>query len=262
MADETLSAIQLKKLEQIRALLAKAEAGTTEAEAELLTAKALELAAKFEIDNALIHAKPDAPRETMGKRTGSVQKPWSQMQTLMNQIAVFCGVKMIQLAGTEHNAGYTLIGYEADLDRTEMLFTSLLVQGTRWVTYDYRQHVESARDHFATPDRRSTYRRSWWGHFTIVISERLIAIKKAAARASAQERINDDTGPSTALVLADRALAVQNAVERQFPALKRARSMRTGTGSGGAAGAAAGYRADLGGSKLGASTRALPRGNS
>lgn len=251
-----------KMLERIRALLAKAEAGTTEAEAELLTAKALELAAKYEIDNALIHAKPDAPEEKIETRRGTVSKPWSQMATLLNQVAKFCGVTMIQLNGTEHNADYTLTGFVADLDRAEMLYTSLLVQGTRWVTYDYRLHVESARDHFATPDRRSTYRRSWWAHFAIVIGERLIAIKEAAARASAQARINDDTGPSTALVLADRGLAVKNAVERQYPALKRARMMRTGTGSGGTAGARAGYRADLGSSKLGGNTRALPRGNS
>lgn len=252
-----------KMLERIRALLAKAEdPGVTQAESELFTAKALELAAKYEIDNALIHARPDVKAEEIESRRGTVQKPWSQMQTLLNQVSVFCGVKMIQLSGTEHNAGYTLIGHVSDLDRTEMLFTSLLVQGTRWVTYDYRKHVETCRDQFSTPDRRSTYKRSWWAHFTLVISERLREIKEAAARASAQARINDDTGPSTALVLADRGLAVTQEVERQFPALKRARQMRTGVGGGASAGAAAGRRADLGSGKLGSSSRALPRGNS
>lgn len=135
-----------------------------------------------------------------------------------------------------------LFGMGADLDRTQLLFTSLLVQSTFGLA---AAHVPAGEDPRA-------FRRSWLAGFANAVARRLTAAEKAAKARAAQED-SATTGPSTALVLADRAALVDRRVEDSYPKLRRARPRQL-SGSGRRDGYRAGERADLGSTRL-ATTR-------
>jgi hypothetical protein len=130
-----------------------------------------------------------------------------------------------------------LFGYDSDLLRTEVLFTSLLVQATVGVVRAPAPRGESV----------AAFRRSWLVGFTHAVVNRLATAEKRAA-ADAQDA-TDVSGRSVALVLADRSGMVDDALARQYPRLQSGRR-RALSGSGMADGWDAGQRADLGGSRL------------
>ena len=113
-------------LSRIRALLAKAEATEFSEEAEALTGRAQELMAKYRIDHALLAAEsgrkeeggraPDRRRQSLRGAQGDAAADGGRGEPLPNRVA----------AGDA--ALVTVIGFPADLDAVELLFTSLLVQ--------------------------------------------------------------------------------------------------------------------------------------
>jgi hypothetical protein len=79
------------------------------------------------------------------------------------------------------------------------------------------------------------------------VHQRLVEAEARAAESAAAARASPSgTGPSVALVLADRSARVDRAYAEEFPQIGRARRAQL-SGSGYAAGAHAGARADLGG---------------
>ena len=116
-------------LERVRKLLAKAEAeGVTPAEAEALTAKAAELMARYGIDRALLAAaRPDTDRPAIASSTCSAR---GQVKAhLLSGLASAVRCACVQLprragAGTRIH----VFGYASDLERAEILYTSLLIQ--------------------------------------------------------------------------------------------------------------------------------------
>jgi hypothetical protein len=93
----------------------------------------------------------------------------------------------------------------------------------------------------------AAYRRSWLHGFAVQVHRRLVdAERRAEQRAEQPGPAGGGAGsPGAALVLADRRSQVERAYAEAFPALGRSRrSVLSGTGF--AAGAAAGERADLG----------------
>lgn len=239
-----------KKLEQIRALLRKAEAdGVTPDEAEALSAKAFELAARYEIDETLVRAAEDRPAEKIETRTGTVQRPFNQLQSLVYIVYTFCGATSVKVSKDK----YYVHGFASDLDRAEMLLTSLLVQGTRQATTDYRtmaqSHTGSASD---SVERRSTYKRSWWAAFAGTLHRRFIEIK-----AQQVAKTETNTGSvSTAVALRDKDAQIKEYVESMHSNLRMTHSRRV-SGSGGSAGRRAGERADIGGSRLTSERQAI-----
>ena len=130
-----------------------------------------------------------------------------------------------------------LFGYESDLFRVELLFTSLLLQASSRLAGTTAPPYESL----------AAYRRSWLAGFTAAVTQRLRAAEEQAGRAA--EAAQDEERPrgrSVALVLVDRSRAVAEAVDGEYPHLRTA-ATRSLSGSGGASGWAAGQRADLGG---------------
>jgi Protein of unknown function (DUF2786) len=229
-----------KLLDRVRKLLAKAEdESCTPPEAEALTAKAAELMAKYGIDRALLAAvrpETDAP----GDRFVDIDNPWGKVKAhLLCGLGAALRCQCIMLT-TRAGMRIHVFGYASDIERTDLLYTSVLIQ--MW------HGLAAAR----LPDRCASpraWRRSWLLGFAAAVIGRVRAAEDAA-----RERAGEP-GPAgepsrAALVLADRALVIRTAVQREYPHTRTARMTYSGTGYG--AGYAQGQRADIG-------TRRVPR---
>lgn len=135
-------------------------------------------------------------------------------------------------------------GFASDLERVELLYTSLLLQATRDL-------VQARPEGWG--ESTAAYRRSWLAGFASAVYSRLL---RAEQRASAEQPATD-TGTSTALVLRDRCDRVDAVVRDAHPRLRSMRR-RSLSGSGQTDGYHVGSRADLGARQVG-HTRALPR---
>lgn len=229
-------------LAKVRKLLAKAEdAAATPAEAEVYTAKAAQLIADHGIDAALLAA--DSPgSDRVADRVVHLDAPYAQEKAqLLSAVAIGLRCRAVLRTRSpwegpkEHSVH--LFGHESDLERADLLFTSLLLQSTG----------QLSRTAVPPDEHVAAFRRSWLAGYRISIAARLRrSEEEAEARATAQDV---SRGRSTALVLADRSHQVQQAVAEQYPELRAARP-RTLSGSGMQAGYDAGARADLGGTRL------------
>ena len=239
-------------LAKVRKILAKAEdPAATPAEAELYTAKAAELVAQYGIDRALL-AQADPTSDIVGDRVVVLDPPYALDKAgLLSTVAVQLRCRPVQRTRYVDGAkqiSLHLFGYESDLLRSELLYTSLLLQATSMLTRTPVPRHESA----------AAFRRSWLAGFTSAINRRLHDAETRAeqrAERSAEQTASPTTGLSLALVLADRSVAVRDAVESEYPYLRSGPNRRL-SGSGGMSGWQAGQRADLGGgSRLGGRPR-------
>ena len=242
-------------LAKIRKLLAKAEdPATTPEEAESYTAKATELVAAYGIDEALL-AEADAGHDRVGDRVVVLDAPYALDKAgLLATVATGVRCRVVQRERWVDGAkqlSLHLFGYGADLERAELLFTSLLLQATG----------QMRRSPVPRGDSVAAFRRSWLAGFAMAVGERLRAAERAAQQAAEQAagQQSGQTGPagadrgnrpSVALVLAGREDRVEAQVQEAYPQLGRARR-RTLSGRGSGAGWAAGQQADLGGRRMG-----------
>jgi hypothetical protein len=220
-----------KALKVIRALLAKAEASTFEAEAEAFTSKAQELMTRHSIDAAVLASAVAGERVGSGVRSRRVHidNPYGdEKATFLAAIASVNGVRSIW----QPHAGFcTMMGFPVDLQLTDLLFTSLLVQATR------------ASAAATTADRRlstPSFRRAFLIAFADRVAERLEAAHDHVAAAAQQEY-----GASLSVVLAGREAQVEAAYAEAFPNATAMRS-RSLNAHGWHAGRAAADRADIG----------------
>jgi hypothetical protein len=234
-----------RMLAKIRALLTKAEdPAATPAEAEAFTAKAAELMAKYGVDRAML-AAADPTSDVPGDRIIWIQAPYAlDKQRLLSQLGLALGCKTV-LKQSVRGYAVHLFGYASDLERVDMLFTSLLLQAVNSLAQTPVPYWENA----------AAFRRSWLAGFAAMIAHRLHQAEKRAAANATQEREQAGTGgPSVALVLADRATVVQRKLEEAYPKLGKARARKL-SGSGYRDGVEAGRRADLGGTRVGGRAR-------
>jgi len=232
-------------LNRVRKLLAKAEAeGVTPPEAEALTAKAAELMARYGIDRARLAAtRPDTDRP--GSRIIDIDNPWAQVRAhLLAGLAGAMRCQCVLLSTTRPGARIHVFGYASDLERADILYTSLLLQMARGLAAAaVPAGVRSVR----------AWRRSWLlGFVTAVIAR----VKTAEDRAASSAEGETLQGPSTALVLADRAVVIRRQLEQAYPVTRRTRITYSGRGY--SAGYAQGQQADIGNARL-KSARALSR---
>ena len=232
-------------LDRVRKLLAKAEAeGVTPPEAEALTAKAAELMARYGIDRARLAAsRPDSDRA--GNRIIDIDNPWAQIRAhLLAGLAGAMRCQCVLLSTSRPGARIHVFGYASDLERADILYTSLLLQMARGLSVTVvPAGIRSPR----------AWRRSWLLGFVSAVISRVRAAEDRAA-ASAEGEVH--TGPSTALVLADRALVVRRQLEEAYPVTRKTRITYSGRGY--SAGYAEGQQADIGNARLG-SAKALSR---
>ncbi|OKI67820.1 DUF2786 domain-containing protein [Micromonospora sp. CB01531] len=230
-------------LSKVRKLLAQAEdPACTPAEAAAFMAKATELIARYGVDRALLAAREPAT-DPVGDRVVEVVAPYARDKAGL--LAAVADPLRCRCVRRRQGSGFAmhLFGFASDLERVELLFTSLLVQAAHGLA----GAAVPAGEHPAA------FRRTWLAGFAQVVAERLCAAEADA--------VAESGAPSAALVLADRSDRVQRRLAEVYPRLRTAPARRlAGTGFG--SGAAAGRRVDLGGTGVagrGTATRGIAR---
>jgi hypothetical protein len=220
-------------LATVRALLAKAESTSFEAEAEALTAKAQQLMARHAIDEAVARSGRHDPSERPSARRTPVDDPYaSARSSLLHVVARANGVRSVWYPD---QALMALIGFDRDLDAVEVLYTSLLVQATRSMVA--AGQVSDRRGH----SRTRSFRQSFLIAFASRIGERL-----SEAASAARDEAEEELGVALLPVLARRDDDVQDATDQMFPRLRRAAGPSASNPEGWRAGRTAAELADLG----------------
>jgi hypothetical protein len=228
-------------LDRVRKLLAKAEdEACTVQEAQALTAKAAELMAKYGIDRALLDATKRPEDNKPANRMMDIDNPWGRVKAhLICGLANAMGCQGILLS-TGKGTKVHIFGFQSDLERLDVLYTSLLLQMSSGLMHT---------DPPAWSRSPRAWRRSWLLGWTTAVISRVRAAENAAKRTA---EADTTTGSSTALVLADRSLQVKHAVNGTYDKLRTARITYSGTGY--RDGYAKGQRANLGGTGVGRRT--------
>jgi hypothetical protein len=187
-----------KVLSTIRALLAKAESTEHAAEAEALTAKAQALMTRHAIDEALLHAASDEAIDVRSHRV-LIDSPYPfEKVTLLNAVGKTNRVRVIWM---ETLAIATVVGTPVDVDQTELLFTSLLIQATRAM-------AEAGAARAGSFDRSPSFRRAFLTSYAYRIGERLAEADTEAAASYGTELVP---------VLKRQQEAVDEEFDRLFP---------------------------------------------
>ncbi|EWM15336.1 DUF2786 domain-containing protein [Kutzneria sp. 744] len=225
VADVLLGAgVDQKVLAKVRGLLAKAESTEFPEEAEALSAKAQELMSRHAFERALLDADEHVAQTASSRRVW-LDTPYVGAKAQL--VAAVAAANRSRGVVYEKLGFIALIGADLDLEITELLSTSLLLQATRAM-------VASG----AGVDTRSrTYRQSFLLAYAVRIGQRL----RAAAEESDDHAADDRLLP----VLADREKAVSELFEELHPATVK-KSYTVGSTAGWQAGTAAADQADLG----------------
>jgi hypothetical protein len=233
------SLVDADLLDRVRKLLTKAEdEGCSPAEAEALTAKAAELMARYGIDRALLGAlRPETDRPA--DRVFTLDNPWGDVKRhLLAGLATALRCQCVQTRSAEGTRLH-VFGYTSDLERADILFTSLLVQMARALA---KQAVPGAGG------EARAWRRSWMLGFAAAVVARVRAAEETAVAAAEGGAGDAAAGMSAALVLADRSLVVRRQVAAAYPRLRKTRVTYSGGGYGD--GYREGQKADIGSTKL------------
>jgi hypothetical protein len=224
MPDETT-------LARVRALLAQAEATRFPAEAEAFQTKAEALMARHLIDEAMLVAD-DRRRDGVVAKVVTIDNPYpSAKRTLLGAIATAFGCRTCghQEAYGARVTKVSVVGFAADIDLVEALFTSLLVHATGAMLAAVPPPFTGVR----------AFRHAFLLEYAGRIRQRL-AETTARARADAEA----EAGTSVHPALRDRAAAVADRFAELFPHIQSARLSASATAGG--AGRRAADTADLG----------------
>ena len=169
-------------LDRVRKLLAKAEdEGCTPSEAEALTAKAAELMARYGIDRALLgalHPETDRPAD----RRFAFERPWADVKAhLLAAVATALRCQWVQTQ-TAEGSRLHVFGYSSDLERAEILYTSLLVQMARALA---REPVPAAGN------SAKAWRRSWMLGYCSAVVARIRVAEESGCVGVARRRRRD-----------------------------------------------------------------------
>lgn len=189
-------------LAKVRALLAKAESTEYEQEAEAYSAKAQDLITTHSIDVALLADVHDIP----GGRRVYIDNPYAKPKfILLNGIAQSNSCRCVWAKGSNTA---TLVGHQSDMLLVELLFTSLLLQGTGAVL------AGGAKQKWDGSSSTKSWRNAFWLGYAGRIHERL-----REATAAAEQRHEAEQGRDYLPVLAKRSEAVEKAMSEAFPQL-------------------------------------------
>jgi hypothetical protein len=216
-----------RMLGKIRALLVKAESTEFPEEAEALSARAQELMAKYSIDHALLAAEAGRKDEPASRRL-PVDNPYEGPKAqLLQEVAQANRCRSVWYKSLGMSA---VIGFPADLEAVELLFTSLLVQANTAML-----RTGAKQDRYGR-SRTRAFRQSFLTSYAVRIGERLAGAAGDAERQVAAEAPGRDLLP----VLAARHQAVDDAVNEMFgESLRSHRSGRVSDSEGWYSGRAA-----------------------
>jgi hypothetical protein len=234
-------------LNRVRALLAQAESTNFEAEAETFTAKAQELMTRHAIDMAMVAAGTTAQSERPGAIRIPIDAPYVRAKwTLLAEVAESSRCRAVF---AKHLELATVVGFDPDLQATETLYTSLLVQA------QVALRAATAASTSGGAARTRSFRASFLHAYAYRVGERLDEINGRVATAAEAE-----TGDDILPVLAARTLVVERRVDELFPRLRTMRSRAMVDPEGWASGRMAADRARLNAGDLTRAKRALRAG--
>ncbi|MGW4687754.1 DUF2786 domain-containing protein [Streptomyces sp. NPDC004244] len=191
--------IEPRMLGRIRALLAKAEATTYPEEAEALSAKAQELMARHTVDEALLAAGGKGPAQLPAACRIGVEPPYEEAKAvLLDAVATANRCRAVWNSAFEFS---TVVGFESDIEAVELLYTSLLVQGTAAMTRAEAEQRAGGRK------RTKTFRQS----FLLAYASRLGRRLAETAEHTASE------APDNLPALVARDVAVTARADEMFP---------------------------------------------
>lgn len=219
--------VDQKVLARVRALLAKAESTQFPEEAEALSAKAQELMNRHAFERAVLDA--DEHR----KQTATSSRLWLDtpyVEAKSHLVAAIAGANRCRSVFYPRFGFVALVGESMDLEITELLVTSLLVQATRAMVTEGSQVTRTGTS------RTRSFRQSFLVSYATRIGERL---EEAGARA--HDPVEDER---LLPVLAERSQVVEETFEKMFSNLVQ-RSASVTNGAGWEAGRAAADRADI-----------------
>lgn len=226
-ASATAGSVDQKVLARVRGLLAKAESTEYPEEAEALSAKAQELMNRHAFERALLDADTHQQHAVTSIRLwldGPYLDPKSSL------VSAIARANRCRAVFYPDHGFVALVGAELDLEITELLATSLLVQATRAV-------VAAGTDRYGGTSRTRSFRRAFLLSYAVRIGQRL---------AEATDRAHDPADdPRLLPVLASRSRAVDEAFEAMFPDTYRPKSTSISNRAGWHAGRAAADRARL-----------------
>ncbi len=195
-------------LARVRALLAKAESTPYPAEAETFTAGAQSLMSRHSISAAMLAASrprgaSDAPD---GIRIG-IDAPYESPKAAL--LAAVADANRCRSVWSKDLAFCTVVGFAAELQAVEAVYTSLLVQATTAL-----QHA--GRDEGA---RSRSFRRSFLLAFATRMHQRLVT----SAEEQTEQAVAELGERALLPVLAGRANQVDAAFDQMFPSVRRQR---------------------------------------
>ena len=205
------AAVDQRILVRVRALLAKAESTGYPAEAETFTAGAQAMMARHSIDDALLWAEADGASDgPRGRRLG-VDAPYETAKALL--VTVAARANHCQAVWNKELGFSTVIGFTADLDAVELLYTSLLVQAMSALV------KSGTRAHGNGQSRTRAFRSAFLTSYAQRIGERLTAAAdEVLSQVSAEP---GHTGLLPALTARDQA--IEQAVDEMLGKTKQHR---------------------------------------
>lgn len=205
-------------IEKLAKLLALAENASTEEEAQAFMSKAQLLSTKYSIELATARAaieksqRREAPEVRRTQIADTKSKTKKHMVNLYNAVARVNDVR-IDISGDST----TVIshGFPTDIDVTDAMFFSLsrqmVEQANAWLdTGEYKKEIvnvwsESQWRYVDKPVDKRVARGTFYQNFIWEVSKRL-----KAAKASALEQFEQETGTGTELVLMDKTQEVHD----------------------------------------------------
>lgn len=201
------------KLGRIRALLAKAESTPYPEEAEALSAKAQHLMARYSVDEALLAGT--APGDGPGARRVGVDRPYEAPKALL--LDAVAAANRCRAVWSAEFGFSTVVGYEADLEAVEVLYTSLLVQAEAAMLRG-GGGAPAAGGGTARVKGRKNLSRNFRESFLIAYAGRIGERLATATRDATREAGEEGGGSAGVLpVLAAREVAVGRAADEMFP---------------------------------------------
>lgn len=224
-------------LSKIRRLLAKAESTEFSEEADACTAKATELMHRHRIDQAAVEARTGLSKGSdVTSRRWWIEAPYVEAKAvLVDVVATANGCRAVR----DELGFVTVVGSLGDLELSEVLFTSLLVQATNQMAIAGRTASPGAVGPVTKRKRNPSFRRSFLIAYATRIEARLADAERSATRAATAE-LGCDFLP----VLAREHRRVEDAVARLFGELTTT-TIRVTDAAGFLAGTAAADLADL-----------------
>lgn len=231
-------------LNRIRALLAKAESTSFPEEAETYTAKAMQLMAKYGIEQALLEDSQPQLHKGIVDRIFRLQAPFARDKVMFfNAIVNALGGRAIWLKHSQREAGVQTLHVFAsatDMDRIDMMFTSLSLQCTVAMNYA----VAASREAQVRPRK---FKSDFLFGFTNEVGYRLHEAERRAA--SNAESAAAAQGTTTDLVLLSKKDRVDKALEDAYAYKEAAKDRKRSVGGGYGHGVHAGRNADIGDNK-------------